>query len=86
MIASPMWFFDTTPVGRVLNRFGKDVDTIDVVVAQNIHSWLGCFLRVITVPVIIGYSTPLFIAAALPLFILYICIQVCNVYFSDGIL
>lgn len=76
IVASPMAFFDTTPSGRILNRFGKDVDTIDQVVVQNIHAWTQCFLRVVTVPIVIGYSTPLFITGAVPLFILYIVIQV----------
>ena len=76
IISSPMAFFDTTPTGRILNRFGKDVDTIDQVLAGNIHAFSQCVLRVMTVPVVIAYSTPLFLVVVIPLGIVYVVVQV----------
>ena len=76
ILASPMLFFDTTPLGRIMNRFSKDLDVVDSTIAQNFHIWLACFLRVLTIPIVIGYSTPLFISVVVPLGILYISVQV----------
>ena len=76
IIASPMNFFDTTPIGRILNRFGKDIDVVDSIIAHNFAMWILLILRVLSIPVVIGYSTPLFLTTAVPLAIVYYVIQV----------
>ncbi|XP_062618111.1 multidrug resistance-associated protein 1-like isoform X3 [Saccostrea cucullata] len=76
ILSSPMKFFDTTPLGRIMNRFSKDVDVLDTQIGRIYESWLSCLLKVISVPIVIGYSTPYFLVVFLPLAVLYVAVQV----------
>ena len=60
ILRSPLSFFDTTPQGRILNRFGKDVDVLDSTMPMIVRGWLSCLLAVTATFLIICYTTPIF--------------------------
>lgn len=76
VLFSPMTFFDQTPIGRLLNRFGKDVETMDFQLVKNIESWILCLLKVLSVPIVVMLTTPLFALVCIPLFVIYAIVQV----------
>ncbi|XP_052898371.1 multidrug resistance-associated protein 1 isoform X3 [Anopheles moucheti] len=71
----PMELFDTTPLGRVLNRFSKDVDVLDNTLPQVLRSCLMMLFVVVATLVVICISTPVFAAVIIPIGILYYAVQ-----------
>lgn len=80
ILRCPMQFFETTPMGRLTNRFSKDIDVIDDEIPETINSFTGCLFGIISVIFTISYSTPLFLAALLPIAAIYIITQVTRVF------
>ncbi|XP_059153099.1 multidrug resistance-associated protein 1-like [Physella acuta] len=71
----PMKFFDTTPVGRILNRFSRDVDMVDSTMPRLVRMFSQQLFTVLSVVVVISYTTPLFVAAIFPVVIIYYLLQ-----------
>ncbi|CAL1293333.1 unnamed protein product [Larinioides sclopetarius] len=71
VLKSPMSFFDTTPVGRIINRFTTDMEILDNQLFYQIEGWLNCIFYVFASFVVIGINTPIFLACLLPLGVLY---------------
>ncbi|CAG09356.1 unnamed protein product, partial [Tetraodon nigroviridis] len=71
----PMLFFDTTPTGRVVNRFAKDIFTVDEAIPASLRSWILCLLGVLGTLFVICLATPFFAVIILPLALVYYFVQ-----------
>ncbi|KAH9499530.1 Multidrug resistance-associated protein 1 [Bulinus truncatus] len=70
-----MDFFQTTPLGRIINRFSRDIDMVDSYMARLVRMFFQQLFVVLSVLGVITYTTPVFIAAALPVMFVYYLIQ-----------
>uniref|UniRef100_A0A1I8M691 ABC-type glutathione-S-conjugate transporter n=2 Tax=Musca domestica TaxID=7370 RepID=A0A1I8M691_MUSDO len=67
----PMELFDTTPLGRIVNRFSKDMDTVDNILPLNLRVVITQAYSVLATIVVISMSTPIFLAVIIPIAFLY---------------
>uniref|UniRef100_A0A671T4Z4 ATP-binding cassette, sub-family C (CFTR/MRP), member 2 n=1 Tax=Sinocyclocheilus anshuiensis TaxID=1608454 RepID=A0A671T4Z4_9TELE len=71
----PMMFFDTTPSGRIVNRFAKDIFTVDEMIPMSFRSWILCLLGVLGTLFVICLATPIFTAVVVPMAVIYYFVQ-----------
>jgi ATP-binding cassette subfamily C (CFTR/MRP) protein 1 len=71
VLHAPMTFFDTTPVGRLVNRFSKDIYTIDEKVVETGGMYLRTLFNVAATVTVISGITPVFILFLIPMVLYY---------------
>ncbi|XP_060742129.1 ATP-binding cassette sub-family C member 5 isoform X1 [Tachysurus vachellii] len=67
LLLSPMRFFDTTPLGRILNRFSKDMDEVDVRLAIHVELLLQNMTSVLFCIGVVCAVFPWFLFSIIPL-------------------
>lgn len=77
-----MSYLDTTPLGRILNRFTKDTDSLDNELTENIRLMMSQFANIIGVCVLCIVYLPWF-AIAIP-FLLLVFVLIADHYQSAG--
>uniref|UniRef100_A0A158PAR8 ABC transporter domain-containing protein n=1 Tax=Angiostrongylus cantonensis TaxID=6313 RepID=A0A158PAR8_ANGCA len=74
ILRSPLSHFDVTPLGRILNRLGKDMEVVDLRLSSSFRFLAIAFMSVLQTCIIISISTPLFIVVIIPIFVIYLLV------------
>ncbi|XP_076444665.1 multidrug resistance-associated protein 1-like [Babylonia areolata] len=71
LLRAPMAFFDTTPLGRIVNRFSQDMDMLDTEICLNLEVWTEQAELLVSSVLAITITTPIFLAVFAPASLLY---------------
>ncbi|KAB1263533.1 Multidrug resistance-associated protein 1 [Camelus dromedarius] len=75
VLRSPMSFFERTPSGNLVNRFSKELDTVDSMIPQVIKMFMGSLFNVIGACIVILLATPIAAVVIPPLGLIYFFVQ-----------
>ncbi|KAF9308632.1 hypothetical protein BG003_010806, partial [Podila horticola] len=71
IIRAKIRFYDTTPMGRIANRFSSDVSTVDEEVSTGINNLFNAIVNVLGIIFVITVSMPAFLVPAVFIVAIY---------------
>jgi len=75
VMKAPVLFFDSNPLGRIINRFSMDQDALDNNLFLSLQIFFTNFASTISTFALMIYAAPILGVAVVPLLIIYLYIQ-----------
>ncbi|MFN7728599.1 MAG: ABC transporter transmembrane domain-containing protein [Bdellovibrio sp.] len=71
VLGAPVRFFDSTPVGRVLQRFSRDLESIDIQLQWTFEHSMKCFAQILVTLFLILSVLPIVLVGIVPILFVY---------------
>jgi len=75
VLKSQIRFFDSTPIGRILQRFSRDVESVDIHLQWSFDSAIHALFNVISAFILIIIALPISLIVLVPVSLIYYQIQ-----------
>ena len=75
ILSAPIRFFDSTPIGRILQRFSRDMESVDVHLQWSFDHTIHAFFHITVSFLLIVVVLPLIVVFILPIFYIYYRLQ-----------
>ena len=76
ILQSTLEFFEKTPIGRIVNRFNRDIDAVEKSIPDSFKPLVKLLLQIFGTIIVISLNIPLFAIPTVFLLALYIACQV----------
>ncbi|XP_023271735.1 multidrug resistance-associated protein 4-like [Seriola lalandi dorsalis] len=75
ILRTPVHFFDINPIGRILNRFSKDIGYLDSLLPWTFVDFIQVFLQVIGVIAVAAVIIPWILIPVVPLLVVFLILR-----------
>ncbi|PVU90006.1 hypothetical protein BB559_004831 [Furculomyces boomerangus] len=75
IVRSPLNFFESTPSGRIINRFSQDQTNIDSSIPREFSQWITSLMSAASSVFVISIALPAFMLFIIPIFSVYWIVQ-----------
>ncbi|TKS67158.1 Multidrug resistance-associated protein 4 [Collichthys lucidus] len=75
ILRTPVHFFDSNPIGRILNRFSKDIGYLDSLLPWTFVDFIQVFLQVIGVIAVAAVIIPWILIPVVPLLVVFLFLR-----------